>query len=174
MTIFLQTPRLILKIPNLSDIDNLCLLQTNREVMRYIGRGIRTRPQIQEGLRMALQHYAKHGFSLGAVYEKETNQYVGRSGLIYLGYDDTQPDIEIGYALLEPYWGKGYATELSIAMIKWGFTNLQVGKLVGIINPANDKSRRVLEKAGMHFISKEKYHDLPVERFEITREQFSS
>lgn len=167
MPVFIETQRLIIKTPQLEDYDNLYRLQTDPEVMRYLGNSVRTKVQIKTGLKMALNHQEKHGFSLGAVYEKESNVYVGRAGLIHLAYDDTQPDIEVGYALHKVFWNQGYATELAMAIIDWGFKHLDVTKLVGVINPANQGSRHVLEKVGMHYVGKQPYYDIEVDRFEI-------
>jgi ribosomal-protein-alanine N-acetyltransferase len=59
---------------------------------------------------------------------------------------DTQPDIEVGYALIKSAWRKGYATELTRALIEWGFTHISVNQLFAVINPENDASRQVLKK----------------------------
>ena len=69
--------------------------------MKYIGQDVRTQPEIMIDLEKAIAHHAKHGFSLGCVFEKESGQFVGRTGLIYLAYDNTQPDIEVAYALVK-------------------------------------------------------------------------
>lgn len=169
MSKFLETKRLIIHSPELSDLDNLSVLQSDPEVMRYIGQGVRTKIEVADGMQHAINHYQKHGFSLGNVYEKETGAFVGRAGLIYLAFDDTQSDIEVGYALLAPYWNKGYATELSLALIKWGFQHLSVNHLVAVIQPKNDRSRRVLEKVGMRYIKQSLYRDIEVAFYQIDK-----
>ncbi|HHT9897356.1 TPA: GNAT family N-acetyltransferase [Legionella pneumophila] len=69
--------------------------------------------------------------------------------MIYLGYDDNQPQIEVGYRLHSRYWGKGYATELTTALIKWGFDNLDIPNLLAVVEPNNEASHKVFLKAGM-------------------------
>lgn len=169
MPLLIETERLTLFTPVEDDFDHLYQLQTDPDVMKYIGHGVRTKEQIHTGLNMAIKHQAKHGYSLGAVYEKSKGIYIGRAGLIHLAYDDTQPDIEIGYALHKAFWQQGYATELALAMVKWGFAHLSVKRLVGVINPSNLASRHVLEKAGMRYVSKDNYYDIEVDRFEIVK-----
>lgn len=171
MSIFLETNRLIVKAPSLEDFDNLYALQSDADVMKYIGKGVRTKEEVMTGLEKSLLHQAKHGFSLGCVYEKESETFVGRAGLIYLGYDDTQADIEVGYGLVKSAWGKGYATELAKALIQWGFNHLSVDKLVAVIMPENDGSRHVLEKADMKYVGRSKYWDIDVSLYEILRDQ---
>ncbi len=169
MSIFIETKRLIIKIPQPSDIENLYALQSDADVMQYIGQGIRSREEVLSGSEKAMSHQQKHGFSLGCVYEKESGLFVGRAGLIYLAYDDTQPDIEVAYALTKTAWGKGYATELAKAIIQWGFKHLPVKRLVAVINPQNDRSRHVLEKANMSYVGIAHYWNSDAALYEIAR-----
>lgn len=151
MNLFLETKHLIIRAPQAEDFDKLYALQTDTDVMKYIGQGVRTQSEVMIGLEKAIAHQKKHGFSLGCVFEKESGLFVGRAGLIYLAYDDTQPEIEVGYALIKTVWGKGYGVELAKALINWGFEHLTVSKLIAVINPNNEHSRRVLEKVNMNY-----------------------
>jgi [ribosomal protein S5]-alanine N-acetyltransferase len=167
MSIFLETKRLIINTPESTDFDNLYALQTDADVMQYIGQGVRTSAEVTSGLEKAIAHQKKYGFSLGCVFEKESRVFVGRAGLIYLAYDDTQPDIEVGYALTKAAWCKGYATEIANALINWGFQHLPVTKLVAVINPRNDRSRRVLEKVRMNYVGLAHYWNSEVALYDI-------
>ena len=167
MPILLETERLIIKTPEASDLEHLYALQTDPDVMKYIFNGIRTREQIKEKSDQAILHYQKHGFGAGSVYEKSTQNFIGRAGLFYLAYDDSQPEIELGYSLHKQFWNRGYATEIAKAFLAWGFKNLPVTKLVAVINPKNDASRHVLEKAGMHYVGRVHCYDTDVDKFEI-------
>lgn len=169
MSVLLETKNLIITIPQLEDFDNLYALQTDAHVMKYIGQGIRTQSEVMTGLEKAIAHQEKHGFSLGCVLEKESGVFVGRAGLIYLAYDDTQPEIEVAYALLKTAWGKGYGVELAKALIDWGFEHLAVSKLVAIINPNNEHSRRVLEKVHMNYVGRTHYWDNEVALYTIQK-----
>jgi [ribosomal protein S5]-alanine N-acetyltransferase len=152
MSTFLESKNLMIKTPESADFNNLYALQTDPAVMKYIGQGVRTEAEIKLGLDKAITHFQKHGFSLGSVFAKESGQFIGRAGLIYVAYNDTQPDIEIGYALHQFAWNKGYGIELAKALIDWGFAFLPINKLVADTHPNNERSRRVLEKAGMNYI----------------------
>lgn len=169
MNIFLETKRLIINTPEPANFDNLFALQSDADVMEYLGQGVRTRTEVMTGLEKAIAHQKKHGFSLGSVFEKETGAFVGRAGLIYLAYDDTQPDIEVGYALTKAAWNKGYATELANSLINWGFHHLPVKRFVAVINPKNDRSRRVLEKVGMSYVGCTQYWNKDVALYEIVK-----
>lgn len=172
MSLFLETKNLIINAPELADFNDLYALQSGAEVMKYIGQGVRSEAEVMTGLEKAIAHYEKFNFSLGSVFEKTTGQFVGRAGLIYVAYDDTQPDIEVGYALVKNAWGKGYGIELAKALIEWGFQNLSVEKLVADTHPKNERSRRVLEKAGMHYTGIGKYLNNEVAWHAINKPSF--
>ncbi|MBA2653937.1 MAG: GNAT family N-acetyltransferase [Gammaproteobacteria bacterium] len=167
MSIFLETERLIINTPVLEDFENLFALQSDAEVMQYIGQGVRTRIEVMTGLEKAIAHQEKHGFSLGCVFEKVSGKFVGRAGLIFLAFNEGQPDIEVGYALTKAAWRQGYATELAKSLIDWGFHHLSVEKLVAVINPENDRSRTVLEKVNMKYVGRAHYGNNEVALYDI-------
>jgi RimJ/RimL family protein N-acetyltransferase len=169
MGVFLETERLIIQVPTENDLVNQYQLQSDPDVMQYIANGIRTYAEVEKVLRTTIEHYKKHGFSLGSVFEKSSGEFIGRAGLIYVAFDDAQPDIEVGYALLKPYWNKGYATELTKALIEWGFSHLSINKLVAVTRSENEKSRQVLQKSGMSFRKMSKYNGIDVTYYEIYR-----
>ena len=83
--------------------------------------------------------------------EKSTGDFLGwfhyRPGE---GCPDDEP--ELGYRFRKSAWGKGYASEGSIALINRGFTELDVRRVVASTMVVNTGSRRVMEKAGMRLI----------------------
>jgi len=165
----IETERLIVKAATPNSLDNWYGLFSNPEIMQFIGKGVKTFDETRQSLEKTIRHHEKHGFSIGDIFEKTTGEYVGRAGLIYLELNDNQPDIEVGYMMHKKFWKKGYATELAQAFISWGFKHLPVSKLIGIINPQNDKSRHVLEKIGMHYIGRAICYSVEVAKFEIIR-----
>lgn len=167
--IMLETKRLIVKSTSLENFENVYTLFSDPEVMRYVGSGAKTREETRESQEKMINHYNKHGFSIGDVYEKETDLFVGRAGLIYLEMKDDQPDIEIGYTLHQEFWKKGYATELAKAFLEWGFAHLPVDKLCAVIRPENEKSRRVLEKSGMQYLGRANCYNTEVAKYEIQK-----
>ena len=64
---------------------------------------------------------------------------------------------ELGYRLRKAAWGKGYGTEVSRALIRKGFTELGVRRVVASTYADNVGSRRVMEKAGMTFVRTFRY-----------------
>lgn len=154
MKVFLETKRLVLKIPELSDLQDWILIIQDLVVMKYIG-NVKTKEEIEAlFFDVVVPYHKKHEIGFCSVFEKETGSFVGQAGLFHIGYDDTKTDIEVAYRLFEKFWGKGYATELASALVEWGFANLPVNKLVGFAAEDNAASSQVLKKVGMHFVEK--------------------
>lgn len=170
-TLFLETKRLLLKFPTKDDLPELLKLRTNPEVMRYIGDGhIQTQNQVEEFLTLAIGYQERYGMGFCSVFEKSTNQFIGQAGLGHLGLDETQNEFEIAYRLLPEYWGKGYGTELAKALVNWGFTHLEVKKLIAVTHPNNIASQQVLKKTGFIPTGKMLWHTgQEVLRFEMFR-----
>lgn len=167
MTIFLKTKRLILKPTTMAELNNLYQLQTDADVMKYIG--VRNMDEVKKFLENTLAHHNKHHFSFCSMYEAQDHTFIGQAGIMYLEYDDTQSNIEIGYRLYKKFWNKGYATEVSKALIKWGFEHLPVDKLTAVIHPENEGSRHVLEKVGMHYVGRVHCYDHEMAQYEILK-----
>jgi len=91
------------------------------------------------------------------MHERQTGTFIGRAGLIHIGtlilmedVDNTQP-VEIGYILSRNAWGKGYATEASMACLEWGFAHVDLENIVAKTNIANCASQNILKKIGMSY-----------------------
>jgi [ribosomal protein S5]-alanine N-acetyltransferase len=72
-------------------------------------------------------------------------------GAISLMLNLNHKKAEIGYWFGVPYWNKGYCTEATIEMIKFGFEQLGLNKIIACAMAENTGSWRVMEKAGMDF-----------------------
>lgn len=170
--LILETQRLLLKPIRLEDFEHLLKLRTDPIVMRYIGDGqIQTKEQVQEFIMLEIEYHKQYGFGFCSVFEKLSGEFVGQAGLFHLGYNDTQPEIEVAYRLLPAYWGKGYATELTKALIHWGFTHLPNSKLIAAAHPDNLASQQVLKKSGFVLIGTIRWHNnKEVKGFEIYKD----
>lgn len=148
--IVLETARLRLRHLTAEDAAFILELLNEPAWHRFIGdRGVRTldsaRAYIATGP-AAMQ--ARWGFSLGAVVLKETGTAIGICGLIRR---DTLPEVDLGFALLERWWGRGYAHEIAAAVLHHGRDVLKIPRIVAVTAPDNARSAHLLEKLGFHF-----------------------
>jgi RimJ/RimL family protein N-acetyltransferase len=94
-----------------------------------------------------LTSYEKNGFGLSCVTLKDGTP-IGMNGLIRR---DTLPDVDIGFAFLDQFMGKGYAIESSEAVLAEGFGKLNLKRIVAITSPKNQASINVLERLEFTF-----------------------
>jgi RimJ/RimL family protein N-acetyltransferase len=154
MQIFLQTERLVLRRFTEDDVDNLVELDGDPAVMRFINGGRPTpRREIESDILPAFLAYYERfaGFGFWAAIERSTAHFVG--WFQFRPPNAAPPgEVELGYRLRRPAWGKGYATEGSRALIQKGFAEFGVQRVVASTMVVNVASRRVMEKAGLKFV----------------------
>ncbi|MDQ4128815.1 MAG: GNAT family N-acetyltransferase [Actinomycetota bacterium] len=154
MRVFLETERLVLRRFTEADADDLIDLDGDPEVMRFITGGESTPRDVirDETLPRFLQAYERfEGFGVWAAIERRTGGFVGWFEF-YPRKDGGPEEVELGYRLRKSAWGKGYATEGSRALIRKGFTELGVRRVVAETMVVNAASRRVMEKAGLRYV----------------------
>ena len=60
------------------------------------------------------------------------------------------PAIEIGWRLVRGCWGKGYATEGALEVLRYAFEELQLAEIVSFTSETNIRSMQVMKRTGMH------------------------
>jgi len=145
------TERLMLRKLTNEDVDNIFLLDSNPEVMKYVG----VPPTTEKGesarmLENIINQYQNNGTGRLAVIEKETSQFIGWSGIKLLtdevnGFKNVY---ELGYRFLPEFWGKGYATESALASLDLGFNQLNAEKIYAYADIDNQSSNHILTKLG--------------------------
>jgi len=84
-----------------------------------------------------------------AVLSREDDAFIGFADIVLQSQNSFGGCGEIGYFLLPEYWGKGYATELANALLKVGFTKLNLHKMCARCDSNNLKSEGIMKKTGM-------------------------
>jgi [ribosomal protein S5]-alanine N-acetyltransferase len=169
----IESPRLFLREFVDTDANDLFELDSNPQVMQYIGTPPATSPQ-QSAASIDRQkaYYALHpGLGIWPAFTRQERTFIGWFALKTL---DKTAFIEIGYRLLPAFWGKGYATEMSRELIRYGFDKLQLTQIVGVIDPANLASRRVLQKVGLRYVKDDFFYGTAVHFFSTDRKEWSA
>ena len=156
--ILLETERLILRRVTMSDLDEMARLNSDPEVMRYIGNGaVWTRPQSEARIRRILTVYEIFpGLGLWIGEEKKNRRFVGAFALNYI---PKTVEVEVGYRLSKSAWGRGFATEGARALVRYGISGLGLDRVAGLTHPENEPSKRVLMKAGLQARGTGSYYD---------------
>ncbi|GAA2702789.1 GNAT family N-acetyltransferase [Micromonospora olivasterospora] len=150
-TVLLETDRLRLRRFAPTDADALVELDSDPAVMRFLTGG---RPTPAEAVRdevlpRLLSGYDRHpGLGRWAAVDRAGGDFVGWFALdAPADGDGTQA--ELGYRLRRAAWGRGLATEGSVALVRYAFATLGLRRVWAETMAANAASRRVMEKAGL-------------------------
>lgn len=175
MKIHIETPRLIIREIRESDEAGLFELDSNPNVHRYLGNEPVTNiEQIRAVIKMIHQQYIDNGIGRWAILDKETNAFIGWTGF-KLVKDEHNGQInfyDLGYRLIEDYWGKGIATEAALACLDYAFNELGFTEIIGMCDVENLASRNVLEKSGMKYIENFDREGVEHNWLRITKEEW--
>ncbi len=154
----LASERLLLRQITDEDVNEVFALRSNKETMKYIPRPLCV--DLEDAMRhiKMIQDKIESGEGINwAVTLNGSNKLIGIAGHYRMKWEHFRS--EIGYMFLPEYHGKGIATETISLLVKYGFEQMNMHSLEGIIDPENMASAKVLEKNGFvkeaHFIENE-------------------
>jgi RimJ/RimL family protein N-acetyltransferase len=142
------TDRLRLRKLALDDAPFILKLVNDPSWLRFIGdKGVRNESDARTYLAQGpIEMYARLGFGLYLVELRDGGTPIGICGLIKR---DSLSDVDIGFAFLPSFCGKGYAHEAALAVMAHAKRDFSMRRLVAITAPGNEKSIRLLRKLGM-------------------------
>lgn len=165
----IETDRLLLRMIRADDLDYLASLLSDPDVVKYVGDGQPAgREEAARALESIIKHWKTHGFGRWAVVDKSTGEFIGFGGLRSLFGTP-----EVVYHLAKAHWGKGYASEMARAALRFGFEEPGFDRIVAITKPQNAASINVMNKVGLRFEKYARYYDIDVVQYEINREEFT-
>ena len=145
----LETDRLLIRPWIEDDRPAYRTIVDDPEVSRYVHGGRPyTDAEVDEWFARQARQLAEHGVCMGAVIEKSSGRLIGLSGTQPLG---TTGDLEIGWIFARDTWGRGYATEAGAAAMRHVLETLARPRVVAIIDPDNEPSKRVAARLGMQY-----------------------
>lgn len=122
-------------------------MHSDTRVMQPLG-GVRSDRETVAYLENNLAHWDEHGFGIWILREADGGRIVGRAGLRHRLVNETA-EVELVYALLPEYWGRGLATEAARACVTIGREWMGLPSIVALIHPDHVASRRVTEKSAL-------------------------
>jgi RimJ/RimL family protein N-acetyltransferase len=165
----IETARLIIRRHLSEDLEPFTEFMTDEEATRFLD--FEPEQKTPEGVRdlldfvIASYDSSDPVFAL-AIIDKETGVFMGSCGLSPLTDGE---GVECYYSLLPKYWGWGFATEASLAMLYYAFEELKLPKVVAHMSEENTKAWRVALNLGMSDMGPCNYKGMPgCRRFEIT------
>lgn len=156
--IITQTERLIIREFQVSDIEALAQILAKPEVMQFSPSGILSYKQTAVKVQSFLDSYQKQGYGKWAVIYRESGRLIGYCG-IAVEEIEGKLENELGYRIDSEFWGQGLATEAAKACLKYGFDKFNFDYVLGIVEPENQTSIKVLEKIGMEFVKESTWRE---------------
>ncbi len=180
MKIHIETERLILREIRTTDVEGIFELDSNATVHKYLGnKPIKTKEKAMEIIQFIRKQYVERGIGRFAAIEKSSGDFIGWSGL-KLNTDEKEElngkrdFYDIGYRFIPLFWGKGYATESSLAILDYGFKELNLELIVGAAEIENIASNKILQKIGLKYINDFKFEDKIASWYELKREDYET
>ena len=156
MTFHIETERLILRELRNSDLQGMFELDSNPEVHRYLGnKPVKTIEESQKIIDSVKKQYTERGIGRWAVVNKATNEFLGWSGIrlnTEYNMNGFTTYYDVGYRLIERFWGNGYATESGKAAVDYAFNTLRLTELYATTEMNNQASHNALLKIGLSYI----------------------
>jgi RimJ/RimL family protein N-acetyltransferase len=150
--VILETERLLFRRLVLDDLDALFALYSDKETRQYFPDGTDgtlTYAETKEEVEWFLNgHPNRPELGLWAAIHKETGQFIGRCGLLPWTIEGRE-EVEVAYLLDKRFWRQGLGTEAARAILRYGFDQLHLSRLICMVDPDNQASAKVATNIGM-------------------------
>jgi ribosomal-protein-alanine N-acetyltransferase len=156
-TLWFQTDRLLLRPYGPADVDTLERIFGDPDVRRYLfDDEVMPREWVEAEAAANEQLFAERGYGVALVYPRDGSADASGAAAEPMGFAGfrpffTPPELQLLYGGLPEHWGKGYATEVASALVRRGLEDHGLAEVIGVTDPPNRASMRVMERAGMRF-----------------------
>jgi RimJ/RimL family protein N-acetyltransferase len=169
----IETERLRIRMFTPDDLDDLCSIYGDPDVMRYISGHALSRKEAEDWMRAWREQWDKLGYGMWGLELKDSGELIGHCGLQFI---QNTSDTEIAYGLAKRWWGNGLAPEAARAVLKYGFEELSLDRIYALSEPPNIASQSVMRKIGMRFEKvayyKDSYYEGDVVYYVLSRDEY--
>jgi RimJ/RimL family protein N-acetyltransferase len=149
--IIIQTERLNLRAWSRRDRAAFALIAHEPDIVQWLndGRAL-TAEQIDGFITRQTDNQRERGWCRWALELRDPGESDPAGIIGFAGFGcNLAPDVELGWTLLPPLWGRGLATEAGIAALHFGFETVGFERVFSAILPENAASRAVADKVGL-------------------------
>lgn len=172
----IETTKLLLRPLEETDAEGIFLLDSDPDVHEFLGK--KPMKKMEEAFRV-IEHirrqYQEHGMGRLAIIDKNTNDFIGWSGLKYeQEFRKEFSYYDLGYRLRKKYWGQGIATESALAVLKYGFEKLDLEKINACAELDHFASNKILGNIGLQLTDTFDYEEVKHNWYEINKQEWQS
>lgn len=164
MSIYIETPRLIIRELTIDDAEQMFEMDSDPEVHKYLGnKPVETVEEIRKVIEYILQQYRDNSIGRWAVTLKDTGEFIGWTGfkLMTEAVNDHVGHYDFGYRHMRKHWRKGYAIEAARAALSYGIDVLGFKDIYAMTEIENAGSRHILETLGFEYVETFTYDGTP-------------
>jgi len=161
-----ESERLYMRPFEKGDYENFKTLMTDPEITKTLSDGAMEEAKIKSEFERFISDNKKNGYSQWAIFEKSSNQFIGRGGFDERDYvelhgeDEKGPELRL--ALASAAHGKGYGTELTKALMDYAFYTLKAERVIAGAQTHNPASNKMLSGVGFSNIKTAEYRNAEV------------
>jgi [ribosomal protein S5]-alanine N-acetyltransferase len=168
----IQTERMSLERIRPEDVEDMVAMHQGDRFVEVFGH--RSTPDhVRTFSAKHIEDWDRRGWSLWTIRDRDTGVFIGRGGIRPVTIDGVD-EVELGYAFLPEWWGRGLATEMSRTALEVGFDRLGLDDIVSFTMPANVRSRHVMEKLGFTYERDFVWADHAHVLYRLTRDEWRS
>jgi [ribosomal protein S5]-alanine N-acetyltransferase len=173
----LKTNRLRLVPITMDHVAALHTLSIDPDVRKYLFEDqIIPLARVEEMIVTSQTCFDTHGVGFFALYVHIANDpYDGQfSGFCGLRMFENAKDMELLLGLKPEVWGRGLGGEAARAVLRHGFEDCSLRQVIAAADTPNQRSVRVLQKLGMSFRERRRWHGLDTVFYELSSEEFAN
>ncbi len=159
----------------LSDVDDFFAMNNNPNVNTYLRNPVRTRAEAELYVQKIINEYQKNDISRFGVFLKQDKKLIGFSGLKYRTIEENNHInfFDLGYRFAEEHWRKGFATEVSVAWLAYGFNTMNLPIIYASAMSDNIGSNAVLRKLGFEFTNEYLLNNIMHSWYQFDKKNFN-
>jgi len=149
----ISTTHLGMRFIRQEDLHYLRQVDTDPEVKKFYPEGTLTDEEIRKFIDESIVNKKENALPCFVIFKARNDEFVGEAYFDRLETGETK----IGYIIHKKYWGKGYATEVLKALLRWARLHIDANYIIAFADKDNEGSFRVMEKCGMKYYKSGSY-----------------
>ena len=158
----LITERLVLRPPEPADLGAAMALLADPVVTQFLLPGRRLTPEdAKDAFELTCARFSADGYGMFTVIQRSDGRIIGQAGLVVWNPEHWfraaaawlpgQKEVELGCIVDPRYWSKGYATECLAVVRDWALNELNLHRLIALVDPRNAAALRCAHRVGLSF-----------------------